>query len=170
MILLSYFFDSRSMNIVSATFEHLEILAELFDAYRVFYQQPSDVEGARAFLRDRLPQTESVVFLATPEQNGTISGMGFTQLYPSFSSVSMRRLWILNDLYVDADARKRGVAKALMNHAKLYALSTNAVRIELATWVANLPAQRLYESLNYERADTAANADDAFYHYSLSLA
>ncbi len=161
------------MNISIAGFEHLEILAALFDEYRVFYQQPSDVEGARAFLRDRLVHRDSVILIATENTNDSIQeagkGAGFTQLYPSFSSVSMKPIWILNDLYVNAGFRRQGVARALLERAKDYAVHSGAIRLELSTGVRNTSAQTLYESLDYVRADANPNPDDAFFHYSLSL-
>jgi len=168
------------MKIVQAGFEHLDSLATLFDEYRIFYQQPSDLVGARAFLRDRLTHRDSVIFIAldspadgpadgpTDDAEG-LTGAGFTQLYPSFSSVSMAPLWILNDLYVNTAFRRQGLAQALMNRARTYGTSTGAVRIELATWVRNFEAQSLYESLDYQRADINEASDSAFYHYSLEL-
>lgn len=89
-------------------------------------------------------------------------GLGFAQLYPSFSSVSMKRLWILNDLFVAPASRRRGVAAALLEETRRLAVETRAKGLELATATENLSAQRLYENLGWKR-------DDAFRHYSLSL-
>lgn len=138
--------------------EQLEALSALFDQYRVFYEQSSDLEAARTFLRERFQNRDSVIF-ATCE-NGQL--VGFTQLYPSFSSVSMKRIWILNDLFVAATHRRKGIARLLMETAKQYAQETGAVRIVLATKISNMSAQALYESLGYAR-------DEEFYHYSLRL-
>jgi len=82
------------MSILKATGNDLDSLAELFDLYRVFYQQQSNINGAKEFIKDRLSNEESVIFLAFDENNP----VGFVQLYPSFSSVSMKRTWVLNDL------------------------------------------------------------------------
>lgn len=160
------------MDIGLAGFGHLDVLAGLFDEYRVFYRQSSDVDAARRFLRDRLVHRDSVILIATEEdpKTGACKGAGFTQLYPSFSSVSMKPIWILNDLYVNQGFRRRGVGRSLMLLAQDYAVETGAIRIELATWVRNTSAQALYESLGYDRADANSNPDDAFYHYSLELA
>ena len=125
------------MNIFVAGFEHLEVLAALFDEYRVFYQQPSDLEGAREFLRNRLIHRDSVIFLATTDGEAAIQGVGFTQLYPSFSSVSMKPIWILNDLYVHPTFRRQNVARELMNRAQTYALQSGAIRLELETAANN---------------------------------
>lgn len=145
----------RSFNIVEADLEDLEIVAPLFDAYRQFYKQPSDLEGARQFLRNRMEYDESVIFLAV--QDGV--GLGFVQMYPTFSSVSMKRLWTLNDLYVTPEARRSGVATDLLEYARQYAIETEAKGLELATAPDNHSAQALYESLGWER--------DPFYHYYL---
>lgn len=87
-----------------ATVEDLDTLVPLFDAYRQFYRQPSDMEGARRFLLARFENNQSVIFIAF--RNGTATG--FVQLYPSFSSTAMARILVLNDLFVAADARRQG--------------------------------------------------------------
>ena len=125
------------------------LVAPLFDAYRQFYEQPSDPALALGFIRERLERRESVVFV---------------QLYPAFSSTSARprRLWILNDLFVSAEARGGGVARALLLRARRLAEETDAVGLELATAHTNLPAQRLYESMGWRR-------DEKFPRYELTL-
>lgn len=145
-------------DVVRAAPEHLDAVATLFDGYRSFYGQESDVTGARDFLSGRMKRDESVIFLAL---NGAV-GLGFTQLYPMFSSVSMKRLWVLNDLFVAPEARGRGVAAALLEHAREFARKTGASEMQLATAADNLPAQRLYERLGWKR-------DDDFYHYAFVL-
>ncbi len=144
------------VTIVPASLEHIEIVALLFDAYRQFYNQPLNLKEARAFLIERLTGHESVVFLAL---NGGI-GVGFTQLYPSFSSISMRRLWILNDLFVAPTARKQGVGEALLARARQFAVETNAQGLILETGADN-PARKLYERLGWKR--------DATLHYFLNV-
>jgi GNAT superfamily N-acetyltransferase len=134
-------------------------VAELFDAYRQFYGQRSDVAAARAFLDERLRRGESVIFLAiSDEPEGR--QLGFTQLYPSFSSVSMRQLWILNDLFVRPDIRRGGVGRRLLERARQWAIETGSKGLTLATAVTNQDAQSLYESCGWKR-------DDEFHHYSL---
>lgn len=146
------------MEIILARAEHLEEMVMLFDHYRVFYKQPSDLKAARHFLQERLQANDSTIFIA--RENGC--GVGFTQLYPSFSSVSMKRIWILNDLFVENSHRKQGVAKLLIGAAENYARETGAVRIILATQISNMVAQALYESLGYRK-------DQDFHHYALQL-
>lgn len=110
------------MRIQKATVNELDSLTELFDLYRLFYGQESNLEDAREFLKERLVNEESVVFIAFDENNP----IGFVQLYPSFSSVSMKRSWVLNDLYVKEDARKKGFAEMLIKKAIAFAEETGA--------------------------------------------
>ncbi|WP_396136643.1 GNAT family N-acetyltransferase [Chamaesiphon sp. VAR_48_metabat_403] len=146
------------MEIVRVRFEDLAEVAELFDRYRVFYNKSSDLAAARSFLEERLEQKDSTIFIARSQ----MQIVGFTQLYPSFSSVSMKRVWILNDLFIDEIYRKQGIAKLLMNAVANFARDTGAIRIILSTQVTNLPARSLYRSLGYIQ-------DDAFDRYALSL-
>jgi GNAT superfamily N-acetyltransferase len=137
-----------SFEIIRASEKDVDRIAPLFDQYREFYKERSDPEGARSFLMARLTKNESVVFLALDRDFGAV---GFIQLYPSFSSVSMKRLWILNDLFVLPAARKRGVGEALLRRAEEFARETNAKGLELETWANNIPAQLLYEKCGWKR-------------------
>ena len=147
------------MTVFRADARQLDALAILFDGYRQFYRQPADLEAARRFLAARLDADESVIFVASLPGSDVL--VGFTQLYPFFSSVRMRRVWVLNDLYVSSEARRLGVARALMEAAHVFASSTGAARVELATEITNTSAQALYDDLGYVR-------DDEFWHYALS--
>lgn len=137
-------------------------MAPLFDAYRQFYEQAADLARARQFIQERLANEQSVVFLALMDGDDGPTGMGFVQLYPTFSSISLKPMWILNDLFVTPDARKQGVGRALMDRAKQLALETNALGLTLETAIDNTPAQRLYEQLGYER-------EEEFYTYYLAI-
>jgi GNAT superfamily N-acetyltransferase len=136
--------------LVWVTGERLELIAPLFDAYRQFFGRASDLDGARRFLDKRLSRGESVIFAVVEGERA----LGFTQLYPSFSSVSMRPIWILNDLYVAEDARRRGVGARLLSAARDYALRTGTARLVLATAVTNTKAQELYERDGWRRDTT----------------
>ena len=140
----------------------VDLVAPLFEAYRAFYNRPADPLRARAFLRERLERDESVVFLACIRGNGGERAVGFTQLYPSFSSLSTSRVWVLNDLFVDPGARGGGVAAALMERARRHAQATGARAIVLATARDNHAARALYERLGY-------TASDKFVEYTLEL-
>ena len=132
-----------------ATIKDLDLITPLFDLYRQFYKQSSDPDSAKEFLSARIDNNESVIFWALDEDN--ISGMGFVQLYPIFSSVGMKRLWLLNDLYVHTDYRKMGVGEALMEKAREFAVETKAKGIILETEKTNAQAQNLYDKLGYKR-------------------
>ena len=134
------------VRIIRAGICDLEKVTPLFDAYRVFYLQNIDLAGAHIFLEARMTRKESVIFIAV---NDAQKAVGFIQLYPSFSSVSLAPVWTLNDLFVVPEARGKGVATHLMNKAKDFALSQNAKGIQLETSRENNIAQNLYESLGY---------------------
>ena len=139
-------------------------LAPLFDAYRQFYEQVPDLPGAEAYLASRLERHESVIFLAEAKVPMALipTPAGFTQLYPSFSSISMSPLWILNDLYVAPEFRRLGVGVALLARARSFATGTGATSMVLQTAVTNAAAQALYESLSWKR-------DELYYTYELEL-
>ena len=136
----------------------LDALALLFDAYRQFYGQPGDVGRAREWLRERLRFGESVVLVA--KRGDTLAG--FTQLYPMYSSVHTARTWILNDLYVDAAARRSGVGRALLDAAVAFAHADGAAGISLETTRDNVAARALYRAAGWQ--------EDATQWYSLPLA
>jgi GNAT superfamily N-acetyltransferase len=140
-----------------ATLEDLELVAPLFDAYRRFYAQPGDLVRARNYLRDRLSRDESVILLATHDDRTA----GFTQLYPVFSSVRTARTWILNDLFVAEDARRGGIARALLDAAADFARADGAAGLSLETMRDNAPARALYRAAGWHEDETQ--------WYSLSL-
>lgn len=147
------------MKITQVTTAELEAVVPLFDNYRVFYGQASDLDVAQSFLAERLANKESVILLAKNDEGQPV---GFTQLYPSFSSVSAERTWILNDLYVLEECRGQGIGRQLLNAAREYAISTKAKGISLQTARDNINAQKLYESVGY-----VMNTD--YFSYFLSL-
>ena len=126
--------------------DDLEVIVPLFDAYRVFYGQESDQDRARAYLAARFVESDSVIFLA--RRDGVAAG--FIQMYPSFSSVRTSRIWILNDLFVDASARRSGAAQALMEFATDWARESGALGLVLETAADNEPASTLYEKLGWK--------------------
>jgi len=133
-------------------------LVILFDLYRQFYECPQDLDAARAWLQDNFTAQRSVIFVAT-------SGaelLGFTQLYPALCSVDLVEYFVLYDLYVIETARRRGIAKALMNAASQWAKARGASRLDLETARDNEAGQQLYRSLGYE-------LDEVFLKFSLDL-
>ncbi|MHC8287508.1 GNAT family N-acetyltransferase [Pseudomonas sp. XS1P51] len=138
---------------------HIDTIAGLFDAYRGFYGQPSNLPQSRAFIAERIARDESAIFYAR-DVNG--EALGFVQLYPTFSSIDAHRAWLLSDLFTTPAARGRGVGTLLMNTARAFALLTGAKGMVLETATDNHGAQRLYESLGYVR-------DAGYYTYCLDL-
>jgi len=136
----------------------LDDLVTLFDAYRQFYRQPSDPQRARRFLLERFEHNQSVIFIAFEDG----AAIGFTQLYPSFSSVGTARIFILNDLFVSPETRRRGVGAALLQTAAEYGRRLAAIRLVLSTEVINANAQALYEKTGWKR-------DTVFCVYQLAL-
>lgn len=132
-----------------ASIQDISSLAPLFDAYRVFYGRKSDLKLAETFLLDRLNRGEAVIFFCQPSRS--VAPVGFTQLYPSYSSVSAGRIWILNDLFVAPKARSLGVGRALIEAAHAHARKTDALQVVLSTAHTNRKARKLYESVGYVR-------------------
>lgn len=134
----------------TATPDDLDDAARLFDAYRQFYGQPTDPAAGRAFLAERMAQRESMLLLAW--QDGR--AVGFAQLYPMFSSVRMAPVFVLNDLYVDANARRAGVGRQLLDAAAVAARAAGARRIVLETAVENRAARALYRDAGWDEEST----------------
>lgn len=147
------------MRILRAGLDEVDEVAPLFNDYRRFYGQVDDLAGCSRFIRDRIANEESTVFLARGIDGDAV---GFTQLYPSFCSVAMTRMIYLYDLFVVPEARRSGVARALMETARGHGIAHGAGRLQLETAADNHPAQTLYEDLGWER-------DTTFHTYSLPL-
>ena len=147
-----------NITVRQAVLSHLEALVPLFDGYRQFYGRPGDIPAAREFLLARFNHGESVLFIA--HENNT--PIGFSQLYPSYSSVSLARVFVLNDLFVHEQARRKGAASRLMAAACQFAKSLGAVRVSLSTATANETAQAFYQSVGWKR-------DEQFFVYHFAI-
>ena len=150
--------DGGAPKIRRAAMPDLPRTAELFDAYRQFYGQAPDPDGARTFLRERLQFGDSVLLIAERERRF----LGFVQLFPSFSSTLMGRLWILNDLFVAPSHRRAGVGRALLTAAEDFARATVAKGLVLATQKTNTTAKALYKACGWK-------LDEVFDHYHRSF-
>lgn len=137
------------------------LVIDLFDQYRVFYKKASDLKLAEQFIRERLDNNESVIYVAIDGNKP----VGFTQLYPKYSSGRAVKNWILNDLYVDESYRKQGVGGKLINEATQFAKLNGAEFIQLETAVDNYTAQSLYHDVGFVKQAP----DEEFYLYKLSL-
>jgi len=142
-----------------ATADDLPQLSTLFNAYRVFYEQPSDISLASQFIAERLVNKDSALLVAV---NSELKLIGFCQIYPSFCSVIAARIGVLYDLFVNPSVRKSGAGKVLMITAHQYAAEHGFARLDLTTAKTNLAAQSLYESLGWVR-------DEVFYSYSKEI-
>jgi ribosomal protein S18 acetylase RimI-like enzyme len=147
------------MNTELLALSDIDKLVPLFDQYMVFYGQPSDQEKYKAYLLERINNKEATVYLALDKESEAI---GFVLNYQTFSSVSLGRIVVLNDLFVVPAARQKGVAKALIECAVNLAKKTGSVRVDLGTAKTNSKAQALYEQLGFEK-------DTEYYSYSLSV-
>jgi ribosomal protein S18 acetylase RimI-like enzyme len=136
------------MNIIAADVSHLDHLLPLFLGYLEFYKVEREAEDVWGFLEERLANQESIIYLAVTDEGEAV---GFVQLYPSFSSLSLKRQWILNDLFVLPEFRRQKVARALLKKADELAVATNARGLSLMTAVDNAPAQRLYQDLGWKQ-------------------
>lgn len=147
---------SASLTVRPARPADLPAVAELFDLYRQFYEQPADRDRALAFIGERMQRRESVILVADAGADGLV---GFLQLYPSFCSVEAQPIYVLYDLFVHPGARQAGVGRQLLLAAEARAAADGKVRMDLTTARSNHSAQRLYESLGWVR-------DDVFLAYS----
>ena len=143
------------MYIIKAELQHLHDLIPLLDGYRMFYRQTSDFVGAKHFLEERLTLNESTIYIAFEEENA----IGFVQLFPIFSSVTMQRMYLLNDLYVEENYRGHGVGKALINTCKELCREEQRKGLMLQTETHN-PAQHLYEAQGFKKIE------DLFYFWT----
>lgn len=141
-----------------ATVDDVDLVAPLFDAYRVFYEYASDPALSRSYVNDRLARDESVVFVA----EGPADAVGFTQLYPTFCSLDASRIFVLYDLFVAPAARRTGAASLLLTAAADFGRAEGASRLDLSTARTNTKAQALYESLGWQ-------LDEIYLYYSLPL-
>lgn len=153
------------LTIEQATIDDLEALVPLFEAYRDFYKCSPDEAGARVFLRDRLSNNESTVFLAWDsgeDDAGPRRAVGFTQLYPTWGSLELGPAWLLYDLYVDPSVRRGGVGRLLLDRGVEHARVQGGKFVLLETAVDNAPAQALYEAAGWKR-------DEEFFTYLFEL-
>ncbi|MBD5770665.1 GNAT family N-acetyltransferase [Marinomonas sp. SM2066] len=142
------------MDIRKAELNDLTPVVTIFEQYRDFYRCENNTELATDFIKSRIEQKESVIFIAEVLNNGEKTIVGFTQLYPLFSSTAMKKLWLLNDLFVDVNYRKQGIAEQLIAASKALAKETDARGLMLETSSNNLPAQALYEKVGFTQSQS----------------
>ena len=145
--------------IIEAESKHIEQVGELFDLYRQFYKYESNLFESTNYIKDRIINKESIIFIALNDIN---QAMGFVQLYETFGSLDLGKIIILYDLYVKEDHRKNNIGRQLMIRSHEYAKKINAKRIQLSTATDNFIGQSLYESLGYVK-------DIDFYTYDFEI-
>lgn len=151
-----------SFRVIHAYNTHVEIIAPIFDAYRMFYGQKSNLKRCTQFLHSRVGVRDTAIFLAVEGDPPYQEALGFVILYPSFSSVLAHSIWILDDIYVVEKARRQGVARTLMERARRLATESGAKKLFLSTKKDNAPSHALYEGLGFQ-------LDDAFCTYGIDL-
>lgn len=129
-----------------ATIEDLKLVVELFDKYRVFYEKESNKQKVEEFISERLKLNDSKIFVAETDDKNLV---GFVQLYQIFSSIRMKRLWLLNDLYVDNKYRGKGISKQLIDISKSLCKQTNACGLILETTKTNIIGNELYPKVGF---------------------
>ena len=149
------------MEIKRINVSEANLVIGLFDKYRVFYKKDSDIDLADRFIKTRLANNESVIFVALKGDQP----VGFTQLYPKYSSVSAVKNWILNDLYVESNYRKQGIGEAMIKTTMEFARADGAAYVQLETAVDNYAAQSLYEGLGFQKQEP----DTAFFLYRIPV-
>ncbi|MFI5137346.1 MAG: GNAT family N-acetyltransferase [Sphingobacteriales bacterium] len=150
------------MQIKRITSAEFHLVTDLFNKYRIFYKQSSDLALAESFIKERLENNESVIFVALADDGVPA---GFTQLYPILSSVRATKNWLLNDLYVDASYRKQGIGEALIKIAMDFARSQKVTSLKLETAEDNYTAQRLYEAIGFKKQGLV----DGYFTYRIEL-
>ena len=145
--------------IIEAESNHIEQVGKLFDLYRQFYKYESNLIESTNYIKDRINNNESTIFIAI---SGADEAIGFVQLYETFGSLDLGKIIILYDLYVKEDHRKNNIGRQLMIKSHEYAKKINAKRIQLSTAIDNYIGQSLYESLGYVK-------DNDFYTYDFEI-
>ena len=148
-----------NFKIINAEEKHIEEIGILFDLYRQFYKYESNLIESTNYIKDRINNNESIIFIAISDANEAI---GFVQLYETFGSLDLGKIVILYDLFVKEDRRKNNIGRKLMIKSHEYAKKINAKRIQLSTATDNYIGQSLYESLGYVK-------DDNFYTYDFEI-
>ncbi len=133
------------MRIINANLDHLDQLTPMFIRYRELYGAMPQAEASREYLTERLNKNEAIILLAFEQD----TLLGFCLVYPSFSSVSLRPTWIINDLYVSEEARGQHIARKLLQEISQQAHGNQAVRLRVSVNANNEIAKRLYESADF---------------------
>lgn len=135
-----------NLEIKLATLAHRNELARIFQQYCLFYGTKPTLKACENFIQQRLNKSDSIIFLGFERQ----IAIGFAQVYPSFSSVAMKPIWVLNDLFIEQESRQKGYATALLDTLEKFAKEKDIFSIKLATQKSNAKAKKLYQKLGYQ--------------------
>lgn len=149
---------NTKLHIRQATIEDLPKLVPIFDSYREYFKHPKDPSKVESFLYEKFEHLESVIFVAEQEREV----IGFAQLYPIFSSLSLQRVWLLNDFYISEKYRNRGIGKQLFAKVKEFTLLTKSKGIELSVEHSNKEAWHFWERQGFR-------IDNEFRYYFYKL-
>jgi GNAT superfamily N-acetyltransferase len=125
--------------------EQLAGVAEVFDQYRRHYGQPALAGQTLAWLTDQIGHRRLAIFAAYIGED--LAGLATTVVVPA--SLRLGCSWQLRDLYVVADARRRGVARALVGAVRQAAIATGAIRLSVQTEPGNIAALQLYRTSGF---------------------
>lgn len=137
------------MEVIRATASDTPLLLPLFDRYRQFYEQESNIEVCESYLKARFSRDEAAIFIVVEEQEGSIVALGFSLMYISFSTIGLKKFWSLHDLYVEEEYRKQGIAKMLINKCKELAIEDNPIGVVIESRISNQSAQHLFDSVGF---------------------
>ena len=126
-------------------YSDIDQVAVLLEEFRLLYGAPPDLEKTLQYLKDRFENEQSKIFIALDGNEY----LGFCQMYPTFSSISLKKLYILKELYVVKSHRKKGVAKELIQHAEKSAKRFNTIGLIIETRITNQSALKFYDSVGY---------------------
>ena len=148
-----------SIEIKKISISEINDVVKLFDKYMVFYEQESNPEKYKLYLENRLNNNEATIYVAYSSDTTPI---GFVLNYHTFSSVSLGKIIVLNDLFVLENYRTEGVGNKLIDCSINLAKEVGAVRVDLGTAKDNFKAQALYEKIGFIK-------DTEYFSYSFSI-
>lgn len=124
-------------------------LVPLMEAYCEFYRWPSPGEEeleAMARAEIQAPDSAGMIFVARPqdESDEPEKIVGFVHVTWKMSLLHATRVAVMEDLYVDPDFRRRGIAGSLIDAVAARARDLGAPCLQWVTEPSNTTAQEVY--------------------------
>lgn len=135
------------MQIEQLSEKYIDQLIDVVEEYRKFCGFSASYEQTKKFFQYLFTNEKSVTFIAISDNDEV---MGFVNLYPSYSTLALSKIWILNDLAVSSRFRRMGLAQKLIKRVITFAEETGAVRVELKTQITNRGAQKFYSEIGFK--------------------